>query len=297
MEHSRTRGAGHDLPARPYLRTTPRLSYVEPEQPLLQRALISAVERLSGRERLQAVYDELKSEPFELSRFFDRALALADIDVQLDTPPGGAGIPREGPVVFVANHPFGIVDGLILCRLAAQTRGDFRVLLHARLCQDADLAPYFLPVDFMATAQARATNLQTRKAAAQTLREGGTLVIFPGGGVATAPHGRGAAQEFPWSPFVARLVHQNRAAVVPVYFHGQNSRLFHVASAVSDSLRAALLLHEARNKIGRCFRVSVGRTIPYEALEPLRDRAALTRTLLARVAALGVGATDESDAA
>ena len=62
--------------------------------------------------------------------------------------------------------------------------------------------------------------------------------------------------------------------MVPVHFHGQNSRLFHVASAVSDSLRAALLLHEARNKLGRRFRVSVGRTIDYATLEFLLARVA-----------------------
>lgn len=276
------------LVAAPYVRAAPRISYVEPDDPWARRAFVGTLERLSGRRRIERIYHAVKAEPFDVVRFFDRALELAAIEIEFlsgDAPV----VPTTGPLILLGNHPFGVVDGLVMCRLAARLRGDFRIMLHARLCQDADLAPYFLPVDFEETRAAMHTNIASKRAAQRTLAAGGTLVIFPGGGVATAPGGFGAARELPWSTFVARLVQQSRATVVPVHFQGQNSRLFHLASAVSATLRSALLLHEAKNKLGRRFAVNVGEAIPFEELSHLPSRAALTAELRSRIEALAVG--------
>jgi putative hemolysin len=275
-----------ELPAAPYVRADPRISYVEPEHHWSRRALIGALERLSGRGALERIYQELKAEPFDVGNFFARALELGAIETEF-TAGNEADIPADGPLVFVGNHPYGLVDGVIMCQLAARTRGEFRILLHARLCQDPDLAPYFLPVDFEETKTALKTNIATKRAALETLRRDGTIIIFPGGGVATAPGGFGEARELPWSTFAAKLVHQSRATVVPVFFHGQNSRLFHLASAVSETLRTALLLFEARNKLGKRFSVSIGRPVPYEEMEALRSRPELTHFLHERIALLG----------
>ena len=92
-----------------------------------------------------------------------------------------ADLPREGPIVLIANHPFGVIDGLVLCDLAMRLRGDFRVLIHALLCRDEDLNRYFLPVDFAATADAGKTNLTTRRRANDALADDIPVLIFPGG--------------------------------------------------------------------------------------------------------------------
>ena len=280
-----------ELPAAPYVRQDPRLSYVEPEHHWSKRAVIDSLERLSGRGKLEQIYREVKAEPFDLGNFFTRALELSAIETEFTTGEV-RGIPVTGPLIFFGNHPYGLIDGMIMCRLAAHTRGEFRILLNARLCQDPDLAPYFLPVDFEETKAAVRANIATKRAALDTLRRDGTLIIFPGGGVATAPGGFGIARELPWSTFVAKLIHQSHATVVPVFFHGQNSRLFHIASAVSETLRRALLLFEASNKLGKRFRVSVGQPIDYAAMESLRSRAELTRYLQARIVELGGGDID-----
>ena len=91
-------------------------------------------------------------------------------------------IPKDGPLVFVANHPFGIIDGLILCDIAARVRGDFRILLNNRLMKDEELNKLFLPVDFDRTREAMKRNVETKKNAQQILENGGTVIIFPSGG-------------------------------------------------------------------------------------------------------------------
>lgn len=270
----------------PYLRDRPVLSYVEPDDPWPRRVGLAALERACGRSALERIYRELRGREDDPDRFFENALAAAGIEVRLDgTPP--AALPGEGPLVLVANHPFGILDGLVLCRLALALRGDFRILLHARLCQDRSLAPRFLPVDFTETPRARATNLRSRQLALEALERGVPLLVFPGGGISTRSRlGFGPLADLPWSTTTAKLVARSRATVVPCFFHGENGRFFHLASHFSQSLRLALLLRETRRRFARPCRVTVGRPLPWEELEKLGNRRALTTQLYAATWAL-----------
>jgi putative hemolysin len=268
----------------------PRLTYVQPEDPWLRARLVGALEVLTGRRKVEQVYHRLKAEPFEAATFFTRALELADIRYSSNRA-AEAQIPTDGPLVIIANHPFGVVDGVMLCDIAARIRGDFRILIHALLCQDNDLNPFFLPVDFTESREAQRRNIETKREAARLLENGGTLLVFPGGGVSTT--GRGGCGEFadlPWTTFTAKLIHQSRATVVPVFFHGRNSRLFHLASGISMTLRAALLLHEASNKIGHDFHVEIGNPIDYGDISHL-GRKELTRHLHNETWRLGEGHT------
>ncbi|MEL7046305.1 MAG: lysophospholipid acyltransferase family protein [Pseudomonadota bacterium] len=256
----------------------PTISYVQPGESSPRARIIDLIERLSGRVAVERIYHQLKRDEFDPRHFFRRALELACIRYSLSGTPESA-IAREGPLVLIANHPFGVVDGLILCDIAARLRGDFQILIHALLCRDSDLDPYFLPIDFRDSKEAAATNIRSKRAALATLAENGVVLVFPAGGIATrSRQGFGPLQDFPWSTFTAKLIARSGATVVPLFFHGSNSRLFHFASGVSESLRASLLLHEARNKIGRNFRVHVGEPIAHAELAHM-DRGAMTRHL------------------
>ena len=256
----------------PLPKRLPSITYVQPEDPWLQARLVGMLEILTGRRKVERVYHQLKHEPFDVTRFFSRGLELANISYTRDAA-AESRIPKDGPLVFIANHPFGVVDGTMLCDIAARSRGNFKILIHALLCQDDDLKPFFLPVDFTNSREAQRRNIETKREAIRFLRDGGTLLVFPGGGVSTTRKaGFGEFADLPWTTFTAKLIHSAEANVVPVFFHGRNSRLFHFASGVSMTLRAALLLHEASNKIGQHFEVSVGAPIDYPAIARLNRR-------------------------
>lgn len=277
-------------PPKPMSTAAPSISYVQPGDRSARARIIDAIERLSGRGSVEAIYRQLKQERFNSDRFFARALEIADINYSI-TGVGESAIPRHGPLVIVANHPFGVVDGLILCDIASRLRQDFRILVHALLCRDDDLAPCFLPIDFRDNREAVATNIRSKREAKETLAEGGVVLVFPAGGISTRSHrGFGPLEEFPWSTFTAKLVAQSRASVIPVFFHGSNSRLFHIASGLHESLRASLLLHEARNKIGKSFRVHLGMPLGHAQLAHL-NRSQLTSFLQEHTSALGELAT------
>lgn len=236
------------------------------------RAVIRAVEALTGRHALirrAAGYED------DLARGQGFWRVMADrFGLRLEILAGSLeAIPREGPLVVVANHPFGILDGLVLGHVLAGARGgEFRILAHEVFARAPVLARAVLPVDFRGDAQALRTNLATRAAAFATLRAGGAVGVFPGGTVSTAARPFAVPMDPAWRAFTARLVTKSGATVVPIWFDGANSRLFQLASHVNQTLRLALLLHEFRRRLDQPVRLAIGAPIaPDEIAARARD--------------------------
>jgi putative hemolysin len=259
-----------------------RFSYSTSEQPLIQRTVIQAIERIGGQRRLKKLYDEHYSNPRQGEGFFDAAIRLLKLKIQYDAA-ALARCPRDGPIVFIANHPYGVLDGITLAWLATKVRPDTKVLANSVLCQLPDARDNLLPVDFAGTRQARETNVRSRLAAQAWLRDGHAIGIFPGGGVSTSERPlKGPAVDLPWAPFTAKLIRAGRAGVVPVFFVGQNSRLFQLASHLSLTLRLSLVFRETARRIGTVLKVRIGRLIPFAEISHIEDRAELVQELRKR---------------
>jgi putative hemolysin len=269
-------------------------SYAEPDDPLFARALIRLVEIATGQPELKRLYELNQARPYPGASFFEASMRRLRVDVHYDASRLDL-VPREGPLVFVANHPFGVVDGLAMGGIVEKARGDFLILTNAVLLRAPEIRDFVLPVDFSGTREALETNLRSRNAARTHLAKGGSLVVFPAGAVSTAPDrwGRRPAVDTRWPPFVAQLVQRARAPVVPVYFAGQNSRLFQMVSHISLTMRLALLFNEVRNKIGTRLDVEIGAPIPFEDLAAVGDRQAMADALMRRTYELGTAIPGE----
>lgn len=266
------------------------LSYAVPGQTRRQRAFIKAIESISGHARLHRLYSrycvERDSPRYRHETFFDSAIRLLNVDVRYDQEMLDK-VPSDKPVLFIANHPFGVIDGIILTWLALKARPDVKVVTINALNRAPEVRPYCLPVDFSGTPEGNATTIATRRAAANALSQGGAIAIFPAGGVATkTPPFLSPARDLPWIGFTARLVSASNTWVVPIHFSGQNSLLFHVASRFGQTLRSSMFCHETVRKIGKSIDVSIGAPIPPEELSGLGDRAALVAELRRRTFAL-----------
>jgi putative hemolysin len=263
-------------------------SYSDPTAPRFKRGLIRAVEAATGQRKLKRLYLDHQDRPVPGESFWKAAVRLLALDVQFDRAALDR-IPRTGAVVIVANHPYGVLDGLTIAWLAEQVRPDFRILTHSLLLRAPEARPFLLPVDFRDTDEARQTNLASRATARQHLRDGGCVIVFPAGGISTAPDrlGRRPASDAPWQPFTAQLIQGARATVVPVHFAGQNSRLFQMASHLSLTLRLSLIFREVASRIGTPLQVTIGDPIPFAALDAVGDRKALTGLLRDAVDRLG----------
>lgn len=267
-----------------------RFSYSSPDQPVLQQAVIRAVEFVGGQRRLKRLYEAQQAGRQAGESFFEAAIRLLALDVVFDAGTLGR-VPATGPVLFVANHPYGVLDGIVLAALMLKVRPDTKILANEVLYRVPETREHLLPVDFAPTEAAIATNLASRRTAQTWLAQGGAVGIFPGGGVATTerPLSR-PVLDLPWHPFTAKLVQGARATVVPVHFSGHNSRLFQLASHLSLTLRLSLLFHETARRIGTRLDVAIGAPVPFADLSGFSSRAALVDDLRRRTYALAPAA-------
>ncbi|HWA04382.1 MAG TPA: lysophospholipid acyltransferase family protein [Rhizomicrobium sp.] len=263
-------------------------SYAAPDDPRLKKFVIRLIERMTGQPYLRWLYEDFRNNPVPGESFWDSAIRRLELTLACDESKLEAW-PKTGPLVVVSNHPFGVLDGVVICHLVSRVRRDFLVLTNSVLYRAEEIRPFLLPVDFAETEEALKTNLATRAKAKAHLQAGGCLVVFPAGGVSTTPtvwHKRAIDSE--WKTLTARLISQAKAPVAPVYFAGQNSRLFQLASHVSMTLRLSLLFKEVHDRIGSEIRVRIGDVIPFENLATISDRHRFMDHLKNATYALGV---------
>jgi putative hemolysin len=262
-------------------------SYAVPTDPPVKRGLIRLMEKATGQPKLKRLYLDNQRFPRPSESFWAAAVRSLALDVLYDEA-ALARLPRTGPTVFVANHPYGVLDGLVISWLVQKVRPDFLVLTNAVLMRAEEVRDYVLPIDFSETPEALAMNVKSRAAARAQLEKGGAVVVFPAGGVSTAPDrlGRRPAVDAAWQPFVAQLIQRSKATVAPIWFGGQNSRLFQIASHVSLTLRLSLLFHEVKTRIGTTLPVAIGAPIAFADIAHLRDRQAMADHLRAVTYAL-----------
>lgn len=268
-------------------RRFPEFTYAKPSDPPLTRWVIGSLERAAGRDYFAPLYEHWRAGIVPSGHCVMRPmLGLISVDLQIMAAQWPATLDPARPLVLIANHPFGILDGIAALTLAEDLGRPFKVLINKDIMAVPETRPYSLPIDFEKTRAAQQTNLSTRKEALRLLAEGTTIVVFPAGGVATAPGPFGRAVDLPWKGFVARLVQSSKASVLPVYFEGQCSPLFHFVSRYSLTLRLSLLIREFRQGVGRPIVARVGAVVPFEDLNNRDDRKALLDDLFQRVYAL-----------
>jgi len=236
------------------------------------KAVIRLMEHATGRMRLLKRAQGFEADVNAGAGFFD--VMMARYGLSLDVVSGAlAAIPRDGPLIVIANHPYGILDGLVMGHVLGQARDDYKILANAVFARSGQLHDHLLPVSFEGTRAALALNLETRKAALAHLGQGGAIGVFPGGTVSTAARPFARPMDPEWRSFTARMVAKSGAVVVPLYFDGHTSRLFQIASHLHATLRMGLLIKEFRDRVDTPVRIAVGQPLSRAVLDPLAGDA------------------------
>jgi putative hemolysin len=249
----------------------------------LRALLAPVIDHLLALPTLSRLYRDM---PDDGRSFWERALAGLEVEYRVDEAEA-AGIPASGPLLAVANHPFGALDGLILGALLSRARPDVKMIGNSVLSRIPELNRYLLPVDLFGGTAARARNASALRAARRWMAGGGALAVFPSGEVSHPSRTVEGVSDSDWSPAIARLAERAGATVLPVFFQGRNSRLFDTAGHLHPRLRTALLVRELLGKRRQTIVLRVGTPIPSSRLRKFGSAEEMTSYLRLRTYALG----------
>lgn len=232
---------------------------------------IRAIEWMTGKLSILRMVKKFEKNNAEYrgQRFWRGALNVMGIELQ--TPQEQlANIPTDGPVVVVANHPHGMVDGMIFADLIGRVRQDYRILTRSVLTGlDEAATSFMIPVPFPHDPEAQRKMVEMRSNAMQHLAEGGVVALFPSGVVMSSDSWWGPAVEREWNVFTAKMIRKSGARVVPIFFPGSNSRMYQIACQISATLRQGLLLHEIVRSCNKPQAPVVGKPLTDEQMELL----------------------------
>lgn len=268
-----------------------RLSYAGTFSNPVKAGTIRTLEWLTAKITLLRLIRrfEASGAPFGVP-FWPKAIRTMGIDI-LTPAEEIAQIPATGPVVLVANHPHGLVDGMVMAEIVARVRPDFKILTRSLLTGIPEIEEFMIPVPFPHEENARELGLQMRNETMAHLKRGGLIILFPAGKVAMSEGWWGPAVEAEWNVFTHKMVRVSGATLVPMRFTGQNSRAFQIANQLSDTLRQGLLLYEIRRALFKPQRPHIGAPIPASALDAWEGNPrGFLAWLRAHTLALGTGA-------
>jgi putative hemolysin len=232
-------------------------------------------------DRVRALYRLVRQSPAGFG--LDSLLAQMRVELRVEAA-DTARIPATGPVVVVANHPFGMLDGAVLAVLLTRVRPDVKVMTNYLLRDVPELARHCIFVNpFQSDRAVRGNssdvNQRAVREALEWLRSGGMLAIFPAGEVSHWQFPHAEIADPAWSDTAVRLMRRTGAAALPVYFCGRNSMSFHLFRMIHPRLRTAFLLQEFLQQEGRTVEVRVGSEIPGDAVASLADDREATEYL------------------
>ncbi|WP_027257313.1 lysophospholipid acyltransferase family protein [Leisingera aquimarina] len=234
---------------------------------------IKTIEWLTGKLTILRMVSKFEKQNAEYrgQKFWRGALNIMGIDLQ--TPEEQINnIPKDGPVVIVANHPHGMVDGMIFADLIGRRRLDYRILTRSVLTGlDEAATSFMIPVPFPHDPEAQRKMVDMRAKTMAFLKDGGAVALFPSGVVMSSDSWFGPAVEREWNVFTAQLIRRSGARVVPIYFPGHNSRWYQIACRISPILRQGLLLREIVRSCNKPQAPVVGKPLTDAQMEQLQS--------------------------
>jgi putative hemolysin len=273
----------------PHVETQEPFQIRFPDHGNLKSRLLQAIEpslsKILCLEKLNAIYagisDEARRTDFLSSVLEAMNIGLDVHDCDL------ARIPKEGPCVVVANHPFGAVEGVVLGAMLRKVRPDVKLMANYLLAMIPEMREHIISVDPFGTGASAKNNISGLKQCLRWVRGGGLLAIFPAGEVSSYHLTKRAVTDPKWSPTVGRIIRMTKAPVVPVYFAGANRPLFHLLGLIHPSLRTVMLPREMLNRQRRNVSARIGNPITHGKLADMGDDTALTEYLRLRTYVLG----------
>jgi putative hemolysin len=228
--------------------------------------IVKFLKWLFGLSRIEAVYSRAASGQDHRKFFSSMA---RDLEIGLDlSDEDRRRIPSDGPLIVVANHPTGGMDGILLNALLQSIRDDLKILSHLWFKDYPALTRHMIFVNPVGKSVPKSENVGSIRDAVRWVRRGGMLMVYPAGSVSYFQWRNLAVSDPPWQSAIAHIIRLTRATILPVHLGSRNSLLFQIAAAIHPALRMPLLAREILNKRGKTIRMRVGQPIPYDHFPP-----------------------------
>lgn len=246
--------------------------------PMRNRVLAGMAETALGLKKLALGYD-LRPPGLPGAQFLQYTLNFLGVKLRTDDSEIDLDdVPATGPLLIVANHPLGGLEGVALAHLLLQRRPDLKILTNELLLRIPELRELFIGVDIL-SGNAAGRNTGGIRAALRHIGNGGALALFPAGVVSAINIRRRRIEDGPWNRFTGQLARRSGATCLPVYVRGRNSRLFYLLGLIHPRLRTAMLARELSNKSGALLDISFGRPVASDELRNLDSDRAVTHYL------------------
>ena len=251
------------------------------------QVFIKIIELLTGKLTLKKIYDQYLSENNPPENFWNDAVKKLQLNL-ITHYHFKKKIPPKGSLIVVANHAFGIVDGVSACSIISSVRQDYKIITHKLLRQAEAIKDKIIPIDFSGTRNAIMNNIEARKFAEENLKKNGLVVIFPSGQIATRSKilEKNSVDDGNWKQFTSKLALKTGSPILPFFFEGQNSQLFHIANKMGQTFRYSLMMYELKRKIGKTINMHVGKIIEAKDLKKIGDLKEITKLIRHRTYSL-----------
>ncbi|MBD1152265.1 1-acyl-sn-glycerol-3-phosphate acyltransferase [Pelagibacterales bacterium SAG-MED22] len=227
------------------------------------------LEKISKIDEIKSLYKINYKELKQSNNFWKKTLDILKINYIAENVDN---IPKAGSSIIVANHPFGLLDGLIICSIICDIRKDYKILINDEVSQIDQIREYLLPIKFSTLTEDIKKNIISKKKAIEHVNSNGILITFPSGEVATSSLIFNEANERRWKPLIGSIINKTNAAIIPVRFFGKNSLFFQTIGFVNNNLRRILFIRELLNKKNQTFKLSIGKKISSLNEERLNNR-------------------------
>lgn len=242
--------------------------------------LAPLIDRIVGLKQLDNMYQDNHFEGLDKAAFTKKFIATFALDLQVSTL-SLAQIPKTGPAIVVANHPFGGVEGVALAHLLSDIRPDIKILANRGLSIFPELAPYFI---FTNPLKSNAKgNSQSLKACLKHLKNDGLVVLFPAGRVSYPKDKHSPVSDHEWHRMVAMLAKKCECPVFPVHIGGQNRPIFYRMGLIYFRFRLLMLIREMIHSQGKTIPITIGKAINKMTHKALNNKSDQQLTDLTRL--------------
>lgn len=218
--------------------------------------------------------------------FSDAILEYLRVDYRVE---GEENLPApDGRYIFVANHPLGGPDGIILISFLGTRYRSLKFPVNDLLLNLKNLNNIFLPVN-----KHGAQSREAARAIEAAYASDAQMIMFPAGLVSRKQKGR--IKDLAWQKSFITKALQHHRDIVPIYIEGKNSDFFYNLAnfrkriRLKANLEMLFLPSETFKQRDKRFTLRIGRPIPWQQLNDGRKPAEWAETLRETVYALAEG--------